>query len=113
MQHHPPSNSEHTTSLSKSKQRKSKDKKSSSSSKTTKSSSSTTSQTPASPRQLVSPSNVEQGQGFFDVEDHVPVKKMDSGYLPITGFGGTPAPSRMASNLGAILAQRGDNASGD
>lgn len=85
-----------------------------SSSRTTKSSSSNASQL-SSPRQMVSPSTIEQGQGFFDIDDaDVPVNKPDPGYLPITGFGGTPATSRMASNLGAILAQRGGNdASGD
>jgi len=57
---------------------------------------------------MVSPSTVEQGQGFFDIDDtDAPVNKPDPGYLPITGFGGTPATSRVASNLGAILAQRG------
>ena len=100
----------HRTPVADSRQKRPKDKRSSS--RTTKSSSSNTSQLP-SPRQMVSPSTVEQGQGFFDLEDvDAPVDKADAGYLPITGFGGTPASSRMASNLGAMFAQRGgDDAS--
>ena len=97
---HPPSELSAMTTNSRKKK-----SKATNSSQTTKSSSSTTSQ--PSLRQVISPSTVEQGQGYFDLED-VSVQKSDPGYLPITGFGGTPANSRMASSLGAILAQRGN-----
>jgi hypothetical protein len=80
---------------------KSKSKKTSSS-RTTRSSSS---HTPSS-RHIVSPTTVEQGQGFFDLEEHDTAP--DPGYLPITGFGGSLSTSRKASYSGAILAQRGN-----
>ena len=98
------------TSASSSGQNKPKKPRSSGSSGAGSSSTTTTTTTSSqdlSPRQLVSPSTVEQGQGFFDLEeDDVRVAK-SGGYLPITGFGGASGTNRMASSLGAALAQRG------
>jgi hypothetical protein len=122
-------------------QQKKRSKKSkSASSRTTRShSSTTTSQSPslASPslpafpaevQEVVSPSTVEQGQGFFDLEDaHLPVRnnasalqadvpkvnaefpstRIGGGGFPMTGFGGGGA--RKARDFGAFLARRGDD----
>ncbi|KAF5318825.1 hypothetical protein D9619_010986 [Psilocybe cf. subviscida] len=118
--------------------RKSK-RKASNSSRTTRSHSSAgTSQSPsipspvspsfAAPQAVVSPSTIEQGQGFFDLEDERPIRK-DSlsvheppqspakfpttriggggGGFPSTGFGG--ASSTRAKDFGAFLAHRGDD----
>lgn len=94
-------------------------KSKSSSSRTSKSrSSATTSQSPSqsSPiatnltletQRIVSPSTVEQGQGFFDLEDELPPRNQESAYFPITGFGGATG-GRKASNVGVFLAERGD-----
>jgi len=112
----------------------------SASSRTTRShSSTTTSQSPslASPslpafpaevQEVVSPSTVEQGQGFFDLEDdHLPVQnnasvpqadvpknntefpttRIGGGGFPMTGFGGGGA--RKTRDFGAFLARRGDD----
>ena len=122
-------------------QQKKRSKKSkSTSSRTTRShSSTTTSQSPslASPslpafpaevQEVVSPSTVEQGQGFFDLEDEqLPVRnnasapqadvpkvsaefpstRIGGGGFPMTGFGGGEA--RKAKDFGAFLARRGDD----
>jgi len=122
-------------------QQKKRSKKSkSASSRTTRShSSTTTSQSPslASPslpafpaevQEVVSPSTVEQGQGFFDLEDEqLPVRnnasapqadvpkvsaefpstRIGGGGFPMTGFGGGEA--RKAKDFGAFLARRGDD----
>ena len=122
-------------------QQKMRSKKSkSASSRTTRShSSTTTSQSPslASPslpafpaeaQEVVSPTTVEQGQGFFDLEDeHLPVRnnasapqvdvpktsaefpstRIGGGGFPMTGFGGGGA--RKARDFGAFLARRGDD----
>jgi len=111
-----------------------KAKSKSSSSRTSKSrSSATTSQSPsiaspASPgfpaevQEIVSPSTVEQGQGFFDLEDEIPTKKPSApttdfpsarlgggGGFPSTGFGGSNG-ARRTKDFGAFLAHRGDEA---
>lgn len=91
--------------------------------------SSTTSQSLPSPISLsssneivVSPSTVEQGQGFFDAEDLVPsppphdIKKAVAefptprlgGEFPMTGFRGSNGAKR-TRDLGAFLARRGDD----
>ncbi|KIM36720.1 hypothetical protein M413DRAFT_449055 [Hebeloma cylindrosporum] len=121
-------------------QQKKRSKKSkSASSRTTRSHSSTTaSQSPslASPslpafpaevQEVVSPSTVEQGQGFFDLEDELPVRnntsapqvdvpkigaefpstRIGGGGFPMTGFGGGGA--RKPRDFGAFLARRGDD----
>jgi hypothetical protein len=94
----------------------------SSSSRTSKSrSSATSSQSPSLPSPLaatfapesqhvVSPSTVERGQGFFDLEDVVLARNQESAYFPITGFGGATG-GRKASSMGVFLAQRGDKPS--
>lgn len=109
-----------TSSGSKSRQKKlTNNNNSSSSSRTAKSRSSATSQPPSlpSPRsptgtfsqeaQVVSPSTVEQGQGFFDLEDEVDLHKQESSYIPITGFT-SASGGRKANNVGVFLAQRGE-----
>jgi len=84
---------------------------------------------PAEAQQVVSPSTVEQGQGFFDLEDEqqpvrnnnaspaqVGIPKADVDFpsvriggsgFPMTGFGGGGA--RKVSDFGAFLARRGDD----
>lgn len=121
-------------------QKKQSKKSKSASSRTTRShSSTTTSQSPslASPslsafpaevQEVVSPSTVEQGQGFFDLEDEqLPVRndasapqadvpkvsavfpstRIGGGGFPMTGFGGGGA--RKARDFGAFLARRGED----
>ena len=96
-----------------------KSRSKSSSSRTSKSrSSATSSQSPSLPsplettfapesQHIVSPSTVERGQGFFDLEDELPARNQESAYFPITGFGGATG-GRKASSMGVFLAQRGD-----
>jgi hypothetical protein len=75
------------------------------------------------PNVIVSPSTVEQGQGFFDAEDSAgpsiaedvktpagefPTPRL-GGEFPITGFRGlTGLDAKRTGNLGAFLARRGD-----
>jgi len=79
---------------------------------------------PAGIQQVVSPSTIEQGQGFFDLEEEElpqpqgmsPVKptaefpstRIGGGSFPITGFGNPTGGSR-TRDLGAFLASRGDD----
>lgn len=84
--------------------------------------SSATSQSPslASPvslafsNEIVNPSTVEHGQGFFDAEDSVgPVRDSATpklgGEFPMTGFRGlTGVGAKRTGDLGAFLARRGD-----
>ncbi|PPQ78846.1 hypothetical protein CVT25_010632 [Psilocybe cyanescens] len=114
--------------------------KASGSSATTSQSHSPSIPSPISPsfaKEIVSPSTVEQGQGFFDLEDEVlspspvplpaPVdinrddNKTTSGFpstriggggggFPMTGFGsGAAGQRRPAKDFGAFLARRGDD----
>ena len=81
----------------------------------------------ATSKNIVSPSTVERGLGFFDLEDGTesahpePLRgnlKSDSGFpiarlgggggFPITGFSRTSGGGRK-SDVGAFLAQRGGN----
>ncbi|CAA7257375.1 unnamed protein product [Cyclocybe aegerita] len=112
-----------------------KKKKSKSSSKSR--SSATTSQSPSiaspvssafpgMPHEIVSPSTIEQGQGFFDLDDELPVRRSPAtpdfpstriggapaGGFPITGFGGV-AGAKRSKDFGAFLATRGDNHNDD
>ncbi|KAF8156603.1 hypothetical protein B0H34DRAFT_709874 [Crassisporium funariophilum] len=123
-------------------ERKKKKSSKSSASRTTKSHSSSTSQSPSLPspvspafpsgvQQIVSPSTVEQGQGFFDLEDEIPtvnpaipddVKTSGGGFpaarlggggagggFPMTGFGGSNGMgTKRSRDFGAFLARRGD-----
>ena len=95
------------------------------------SSTSTTSQSPSLPspislafsNEIISPTTVEHGQGFFDAEDSVgpsipddvkkPVGEMPTsrlgGEFPMTGFRGlTGVGTKSSRDLGAFLAIRGD-----
>ena len=67
---------------------------------------------------IVSPSTVERGLGFFDLEDgeglvqnhhhhHHQESATAAAYFPITGFGGATGGRKKASSMGAFLAQRG------
>ncbi|KAH9477350.1 hypothetical protein JR316_0009556 [Psilocybe cubensis] len=82
-------------------------------------------------KEIVSPSTIEQGQGFFDLEDEdvspqpqpppeVDVDKPGSGFpstrigggggFPMTGFGSaTAGQRRTAKDFGAFLARRGED----
>jgi hypothetical protein len=94
----------------------------------TKSRSNTSSQSPSLPSpsspafgeaQIVSPSTVEQGQGFFDLEDEPPVREggfpgrigAPAGGFPMTGFAGTgnSGGGKRSRDFGAFLARRGDD----
>lgn len=100
------------------------------SSRTSATTTSTTSRSPSLPSPIsppffngiVSPSTVEQGQGFFDTEDSVspaipndvkkrvgefPTSRLGGGEFPMTGFGGLTGAKR-TRDLGAFLARRGD-----
>jgi len=55
--------------------------------------------------QVVSPSTVEQGQGFFDLQNEANLHKQEASYTPITGF--TGASGGRKNNVGVFLAQRG------
>ncbi|KAF4616789.1 hypothetical protein D9613_008878 [Agrocybe pediades] len=122
-------------SKSKSSRSKSANKSHSSSAK----SSTTASQSPSIPsplssnfpttvQHIVSPSTVEQGQGFFDLEDELPqlhqaitsVKtsnefpsaRIGGGGFPVTGFGNGTSGNR-TRDFGAFLASRGNDDHGD
>ena len=99
----------------------SRQKTSSSQTAKSRSSNATTSQPPSEPlpsprssstfshkeaQVLVSPSTVEQGQGFFDHHE-VDLHKQESSYIPITGFT-SASGGRKVNSVGAFLAQRGD-----
>ena len=72
-----------------------------------------------------SPSTVEQGQGFFDLEDELPVRvggrigggefpvgRIGGGSFPMTGFAGTGngggGGGKRSRDFGVFLARRGD-----
>ena len=74
---------------------------------------------------IVSPSTVEQGQGFFDLEEEPPVReggrigggefpvgRIGGGSFPMTGFAGTGngggGGGKRSRDFGAFLARRGD-----
>jgi len=74
--------------------------------------------------EIISPTTVEHGQGFFDTEDSVgpsipddvkkpvgemPTSRLGGGEFPMTGFGGlTSVGAKGSRDLGAFLAIRGD-----
>ncbi|KAF8970316.1 hypothetical protein BDZ97DRAFT_1790850 [Flammula alnicola] len=133
-----------TVNNSEGKPTKKKSSKSSSSRTTRSHSSAATSQSPslpspispafsASAQEVVSPSTVEQGQGFFDLEDELPVRKRSpmpsagdapklqaefpttrigggGAGFPSTGFGG--GGTKRTRDFGAFLARRGDEDEG-
>ncbi|EDR01269.1 uncharacterized protein LACBIDRAFT_333478 [Laccaria bicolor S238N-H82] len=109
---------------------KSKSKRSSTSQSRSRSNTSSQSpslQSPSSPAfsdaQIISPSTVEQGQGFFDLENdlnEMPVGRIggDAGRIGgggggflMTGFGG--GGGKRSSDFGAFLARRGDEKVGE
>ena len=77
---------------------------------------------------IVSPTTVEQGQGFFNLEDELPVRegerirasefpvrRIGGGSFPMTGFAGTGnvgGGGKRSRDFGAFLARRGDEEEG-